>query len=162
MKTNKLLFFLSIVSYFGISNVVAQSSVNASGGNLSGANGSVSYSVGQVVYTTNTGSNGSNAQGVQQPYEISEVLSSVDYSELIKDLKIYPNPSTDLLTVNMYNINNLQLDYQIVDINGKVLKTEENINNETIINVSAFPSAIYFLKITNQNKEVKTFKIIKK
>lgn len=162
MKTTKLLFFLSIVSYFGISNVVAQSSVNASGGNLSGANGSVSYSVGQVVYTTNIGSNGSIAQGVQQPYEISEVLSSVDYSELIKDLKIYPNPSTDVLTINMYNIDNLQLDYQIVDINGKILKTGENIENETNINVSTFASAIYFLKITNQNKEVKTFKIIKK
>jgi len=163
MKTNKLLFFLTIVSYLGISSVFAQSSINASGGDiLTGSNGSISYSVGQAVYTTNTGTTGSVAQGVQQPYEISEILSSIDYSELVKDLKIFPNPSTDVLTVNMHNTNDLQLDYQIVDINGKVLKAEKNIQDETNINVSAYPSAIYFLKIANQNKEVKTFKIIKK
>jgi hypothetical protein len=39
------------------------------GGEATGSGGSVSYSVGQVVYTTNTGINGSVAQGVQQPYE---------------------------------------------------------------------------------------------
>ena len=43
----------------------------ASGAVATGIGGSSSYTVGQVVYTTNTGSNGSVAQGVQQPYEIS-------------------------------------------------------------------------------------------
>ncbi|NHN24372.1 T9SS type A sorting domain-containing protein [Flavobacterium jejuense] len=162
MKKNKLLFFLTTISFIGITSCFAQESPTASGGDLIGSNGSVSYSVGQVVYTTNTGSNGSVTQGVQQPYEISEVLSTDNFSELVKNLKVFPNPSTDVLTLNMINTGDLQLDYQIVDINGKVLKAEKNIPNVTNITVSAFPSAIYFLKITNQNKEVKTFKIIKK
>lgn len=162
MKKNKLLFFLTIVSYIGLTSCFAQHSSNTAGGNLVGSNGSVCYSVGQIVYTTNTGTNGSVAQGVQQPYEISEILSSDDFSDLVKDLKVFPNPSTDVLTLNMINTSDLQLDYQIVDSNGKVLKAEKNIANETNITVSTFPSAIYFLKVTNQNKEVKTFKIIKK
>ena len=162
MKKNKLLFFLTLVSYIGITNCFAQESSNAAGGNLVGTNGSVSYSVGQIVYTTNTGTNGSVAQGVQQPYEISEILSSNDFSDLVQDIKVFHNPSTDILTINSIHSNGLELDYQIVDMTGKVVKTEKNITNETNINVSAFPSAIYFLKITNQNKEIKTFKIIKK
>lgn len=142
-------------------DALAQSSANTSGGNLSGTNGSVSYSVGQVVYTTNTGTNGSVAQGVQQPFEISEVLASQNFSELVKDLKVFPNPTTDVLTINMFNTDNLQLDYQIVDMQGKVLLADKNISNQTNIVVSSLNSAIYFLKITNQNQEVKTFKIIK-
>lgn len=162
MKTIKFLLFLTIVSYLSIPNVLAQSSSNSSGGNLSGANGSVSYSVGQVVYTTNSGTNGSVVQGVQQPYEISEVLASQNFSELVKGLKVFPNPTTDVLTINMLNTADLQLDCQIVDMHGKVILNEKNISNQTNINVSTLTSAIYFLKITNQNQEVKTFKIIKK
>lgn len=162
MKKTKSLFILITLTYLGISSCLAQQATVASGGNASGTTGSVSYSVGLVVYSTNTGSTGSVAQGVQQPYEISEVLSSPDFSELVKDLKIFPNPTTDLLTLSMSNATNLALDYQMVDMNGKVLLSQKSIGNETNITVSSFPSAIYFLRITNQNKEVKTFKIIKK
>ena len=156
-----MFYFLSVY-FIGITFIVAQNSVNASGGNLSGANGSVSYSVGQMVYTTNSGTNGSNAQGVQQPYEISEVLSSIDYSELISDLKIYPNPSTDHITINFINLNNLNLSLKIIDINGKVIKKEDYLQNETTIDVSSYSSNIYFLNIMNKDKLIKSFKLIKK
>ncbi|CAM3766300.1 T9SS type A sorting domain-containing protein [Flavobacterium gelidilacus] len=162
MKTKKLLTFLTIVFYLGMSNCYSQQSLTSSGGDLTGSNGSVAYSIGQIAYTTNTGSNGSVSQGVQQPYEISEVLASEDFSELVNDLIVYPNPSTDLLIINMSNRNGLELDYTIIDMTGKVLKSKKNIENETNIVVSDLPSSIYFLKITNKNKEVKTFKIIKK
>lgn len=162
MKKNKLLFFITVVSSFSITNCLAQESTVSSGGDIVGSNGNIAYSVGQVVYTTNTGSNGSVAQGVQQPYEVSEVLASEDFLDLVRDLKVFPNPTTDVLTINVINSNNLQLDYQMTDMNGRVLIAQKNISNETNISVSSFPAAIYFLQITNQNKEVKTFKIIKK
>ena len=44
----------------------AQQATTATGGNASGSGGTVAYSVGQIVYTTNTGSTGSVAQGMQQ------------------------------------------------------------------------------------------------
>lgn len=162
MKTNKLLTFLTIVSYLGISNCNAQESPTASGGDLTGSNGSIAYSVGQVVYTTNTSSNGSIAQGVQQPYEISTFLASEDFVVLANSLLVYPNPSTDVLILNMSNEDGLELDYQIININGKVVKRDVITSNETKIAVAFLPASIYFLKILNKNSEVKTFKIIKK
>jgi len=48
----------------------AQETIPASGGKASGSGGTASYSFGQVVYTTYTGTNGLVAQGVQQPFEI--------------------------------------------------------------------------------------------
>jgi len=49
----------------------AQVAIPASGGNATGTGGTVSYSVGQVFYTINTGTTGFIVQGVQQPFEIS-------------------------------------------------------------------------------------------
>ncbi|MBK6984778.1 MAG: hypothetical protein IPH32_08475 [Bacteroidetes bacterium] len=63
--------------------VSAQETTDASGGNASGSGGSASYSIGQSAYNTYTGTNGSVAQGVQQPYEISivtEVKEAKDIS----------------------------------------------------------------------------------
>lgn len=162
MKNKKTKYYVAMLFSLGVFAMNAQNSTNSSGGNATGAQGSVSYSIGQTFYTTSTGTSGTVAQGVQQPYEISEVLSSPDFSELVKDLNIFPNPTTDVLTLTLKNLNNLELDYQIMDMNGKVLLAQKNISDETNITVSSFPSAIYFLKVTNQNKEVKTFKIIKK
>ena len=57
----------------------AQESANSSGGDATGSGGTIAYSIGQVVYTTNTGSNGSVAKGVQHAYEIFTSLPSATY-----------------------------------------------------------------------------------
>lgn len=163
MAKNKKTLLLTITyCVFSVLNCLAQESPTSSGGNLTGSNGSVSYSVGQVVYLTQTGSNGSISQGVQQPYEISEVLGTEDFTNLIQDVKIYPNPTANNLTLNLINNNNLALHFQIIDLNGKVHKSEKITTIETNISISSLPSSIYFLKILNQNQEIKTYKIIKK
>lgn len=161
-KIRKFTFLSIACTSMSLINCIAQESPTASGGDATGTNGSVSYSVGQVVYLTQTGSNGSISEGVQQPFEISEVLGTEDFNHLIADVKIYPNPTANALTLNLINENNLVLDYEIVDNNGKLIQNERIVANETNINVSTLPSSIYFLKIKNQNREVKTFKIIKK
>lgn len=99
LKVNKLLTAIVLVLILSISTTMAQSSVNATGGNASGDGGSASYSVGQVVYTANTGTNGSVAQGVQQPYEISVVTGIEEAHDIKLSVSVYPNPATDYLTL---------------------------------------------------------------
>jgi len=82
---------------FSLSTVSAQENVNATGGNASGSGCSVSYSVGQVMYQIQTGTNGSVAQGLQQPYEIS-VLTAIEETKGINlSVTAYPNPAIDSL-----------------------------------------------------------------
>ena len=137
----------------------AQKSIPASGGEATGNEGSVSYTVGQVVYTTNTGTNGAMAQGVQQPYEISVVAGIADANGINLILSAYPNPATEYIMLKADKTENLT--YQLYDINGKLLENKKIESNETNIVMSNFVNAIYFLKISDNNKEVKTFKIIK-
>ncbi len=62
MKHKQLQLSAVLLLGLGLTGLHAQESVNATGGNASGSGGSASYSVGQVVYTTNTGTNGSVTQ----------------------------------------------------------------------------------------------------
>jgi len=146
---------------FCFSFIYAQETIPASGGNATGSGGTASYSIGQIVYTTSIGSNGSVSQGVQQPYEIS----IIDGVEEAKDIALatfaYPNPTVDLLTLKVVNYNVENLSYALSDINGKLLVYQKIIGNETTIEMKNYPNAIYFLKVVHGEKEVKLFKIIK-
>jgi len=139
----------------------AQNSIPASGGNASGSGGTVSYSIGQVVYTNYTGTNGSVAQGVQQPYEISVVTGIVEAKDISLEIDVYPNPATDFVKLKIENYEVKNLRYQLYDINGSLLKDNKVEGNETSISMQNLLPSVYFLKITDNNKVIKTFKIIK-
>ncbi len=152
---------LLLVFTFSGTVVSAQQSVNATGGHTSGTGGNVSFSVGQIVYTTHTGTNGSVAQGVQQPYEIS-VISAIEQA---KDIDLvcaaYPNPTAGLMTLIVQNYKRGKLAYQLCDMSGKVIESKEITSSETAISLVGYAAATYFLKLTDKHKEIKTFKIIK-
>ena len=157
---------LSVILLFslGLTGLQAQEVIPSTGGNASGSGGTVSYTVGQVIYNTNTGTNGSVAQGIQQPYEIS-IVSGVDETESINlILSAYPNPTTDFLTLKIdasATLSIQSMSYQLYDISGKLLESKKIEGNETSIDMKNLVPAIYFLKVIQGSKEVKTFKIIK-
>lgn len=161
MRHKKLKLSAVLLLGLGLTGLQAQESVNATGGNASGGGGSVSYSVGQVVYTTNTGTNGSVAQGVQQPYEISVVTAIEEAKGINLLISAYPNPTTDYLTLEVKDFELTNLSFQLYDINGKLLQSEKITGNQTSIVMSNLVPATYFVKVIQGNKEVKTFKIIK-
>jgi len=161
MKFKKLILNALFLLCLGLMKVQAQEAVMTSGGDASGSGGSVSYSVGQIVYTTNTGTNGSVAQGIQQPFEISEVTGIKEASGITLNCTAYPNPATDYLTLKIENFNLSTLNVQLFDINGQLLLNQKINSNETSIYMKSLPAANYFLKVIDNNKEIKTFKIIK-
>ena len=93
---NALLLLLFCSSF----NLYAQNNTVASGGQANGSGGTSSYSVGQINYSSYTGSSGSVTQGVQQPYEIS-VVTSIKNIAIDLKAQIYPNPTTDKLILSI-------------------------------------------------------------
>ena len=162
MRHKKLKLSAVLLLGLGLTGLQAQTAVTATGGDASGSGGTVAYSVGQVVYTTNTGTNGSVAQGVQQPFEISVVTGIEEAKGINLMVSAYPNPTTDFLTLKVENYDNTNLSYQLLDMNGKLLESKKLECNQTSIVMSNLVPATYFLKVIQGEKEVKTFKIIKK
>jgi hypothetical protein len=161
MLNKKLILTAFFLLGFGLTGVKAQEAMPATGGNASGSGGSASYSVGQVVYTTNSGTNGSVAQGVQQPFEISVVIGLEEAKGISLQCLAYPNPTTDFITLKIENYDNTNLAYQLFDIQGKLIETRKIEGDQTKIVMSNLVPTIYFVKVTQGSKEVKTFKIIK-
>jgi hypothetical protein len=158
--------FLVFILLLSLNELHAQDALPASGGNASGRGGTVSYTVGQVVYTTNSGTNGSVVQGVQQPFEIFIVTGIENSMKINISCTAYPNPATTHLTLKTENAENENLSYQLYDISGKLLEYKKVEANETTIYMEHRPVATYFLKVIQTNKsssptEIMTFKITK-
>jgi hypothetical protein len=161
MKHTKNFLCFLVLSSFAITTSQAQSANPASGGNATGTGGSVSYTIGQVAYTTNTGSNGSVSQGVQQPYEISVVTAIENARDISLECLVFPNPTRGevKLVIRTKDFENLR--FQLYNMNGIRLQDKKIDNEETEIIMDSLSPSTYFLKVLSGNKEIKTFKIIK-
>ncbi len=159
MKNNTLFVFLAFLLSFSAIGQTAHQVLSATGGDAAGTGGSVAYSVGQIVYSTSTGSTGSVAQGVEQAYEISSV--GIKETALNISLSIFPNPTSDFLTLKVLNYNNEALSYNLIDDQGKLVLNEQISTQDTQIAMSALARGAYFINVLQANKKIQTFKIIK-
>jgi len=158
MKSKKIKFILLLLS-IGIT-VQAQQANITSGGDASGNGGTVAYSVGQVVSTTNSNFSGTVSQGIQQAYEIFTL--STKESELNISVSVFPNPTSSNLTLQMKNYNNEKLSYKLFNVQGKLLGNAQIVTQQTQINIASLPIATYFIHVKNQtNNQLYSFKFIK-
>jgi len=161
MLNKKLKLSALFLLGFGLAGIQAQEAILATGGNASGSGGSASYSVGQVVYTTNTGINGSVVQGVQQTYDISTLPGIDENTGITLRCSAYPNPTDDFLVLKTDNEMLLECTVSLYDISAKLVGTKEIEGYETSIDMSALAPSTYYLKVTLNQKEIQQFKIIK-
>lgn len=155
----KSTFLVILIFYMATS--LAQEAVIPAGGDGSGSGGSVAYSVGQILYTTSTGSSGEMVHGVQQPYEISIVNSLEEFEEIGLSLSTFPNPVTDILILKVESLIWTDLNYQMYNSEGRIFKSDKLLNSETNIDMSHLAPGLYFLQVNKEKDAVKTFKIIK-
>ena len=150
-----LAFCVSMVTTYG------QSAIAATGGSATGSGGSVTYTVGQVAYSTFTGSNGSVAQGVQQPWEISTVTAIEKTEGITLEMSVYPNPTGGELKLTIKDFNDKNLRYRLYDMNGLLLQDRKIDAEETEISLQDYSSTMYLLRIISNKQEIKVFKIVR-
>lgn len=156
---NKNIIILAL-SLILSSYLKAQESVNSSGGDAIGIGGEVSYSIGQVAYTTSFASPSSVAQGVQHAYEIFSV--GVDHVNNDLSVSIYPNPATDKITLQLGESKYGDLFYNIYNMEGKTIDSGSLSYPKNQISTNLFKPSVYYLEIvTSQKKQVRVYKIIK-
>jgi len=164
MKKKKFLLIIAVSFWLGIpSYTLAQEALTASGGTFADDAGSISYSIGQVVYTTAAGVNGIVPLGVQQPYKFLMEPGTDNQKAPTLVCFVYPNPTAHSLTLRVENaidILSANLSFQLYDLEGRLIKKNQITSSETDIQVANLVPAVYQL-IVNYNNETKTFKIIK-
>ncbi|HBX49740.1 MAG: hypothetical protein A2275_01480 [Bacteroidetes bacterium RIFOXYA12_FULL_35_11] len=123
---------------------------------------SLSITIGELATETVSNSNNILTQGFQQSQYFT-----VDIEENKKNgfaVTVFPNPTNDILNIDIKTEQNLNTRIQLCDENGKIL-IDENIKvleTSRKYDLKIFAAGLYFLKIKTDNDYSKTVKIIKR
>lgn len=159
LKTKSMILFFLI---FPLKMMLGQSTLPSTGNDITGDGGSISYTIGQTVYTTHSSTTGTLNQGIQQPFEITVISNLAGNSSITLEMTVYPIPVKDQLTLNISDNKFSDLRYYLTDIKGSILFSGEINSQITYINMSAFSPAVYVLIVKTGQKTVASFKILKK
>jgi hypothetical protein len=144
--------------FLGIQSLTAQQFFS-NGASVQTPEGSVSFSLGQIVYTYSTDNQYTQYNGVQQVWEIGLVYSDNSYLNL--DVKIYPNPCSDNIWINIEGAAQNTVTYEIINPKGEVLQVGElNAYNEKIY-ISDLPPSLYLVRFTIAEDSQYLMKFIK-
>ncbi|SEQ03592.1 Por secretion system C-terminal sorting domain-containing protein [Flavobacterium urocaniciphilum] len=102
-----------------------------SAGTLNNSNGTLSV----------TATNCSGAK-ISENNEVKEIIS----------ISFYPNPTNGILNLEINNSDVRNIDYMILDMNGRLIK-EATLDSERIIDMSQLPSASYFVRVVVDGQE---------
>lgn len=77
--------------------------------------------------------------------------------------QVWPNPTTDILHVQIQDDTNMQdYTYQLFSLTGKLLQGGRLTDIDSEIDVRRYTSGVYFLKLENSLHQIQTVKFIKK
>ena len=143
------------------SQSIAPGVVATSGDHFTGTNASLSWTIGEVMIETVSGTNNMLTQGFHQPGVQATIIEEV-LPGYIK-INVFPNPATESITVNLEN-NTLKLNVELYDMTGKLLisKEIEPLQSSFVVNVRDLANAGYLLRIHSEDKKYNaTYKIQK-
>ena len=93
------------------------------------------------------------------------MITSVDeIPQEIGKIKIYPNPTTDKIEMDLDFEKERDVSIQLIDVNGKLIWTKEDHgrNIKRIESINNLPNGTYFLNFTIDRKEYsQSFRILK-
>ena len=159
-----LLFLLMGIGAYSNAQSIAPQSVNSNGTKMTQPNGSLSFTVGELVVLTQTDSLGNSLGG---GFTASATITTVSIQETdaaILDVKVYPNPTTELVNIQINNSTIEQVLITITDIQGKEVYAGKyaGISNTIGINTASFGVGTYILSFKKTNNQLLgTYKIIK-
>jgi len=84
----------------------------------------------------------------------------VENSNVDVQFSLFPNPSTNQVTVKIDNANNNQLVFNVFTVNGKLVSQSNIIGNSKSIDISYLPNGLYIYQLIGENINI-TNKLLK-
>ncbi len=157
----RLLILVLLFQAAWTSNIQAQllQVIASSGGICQEDEINMTWTLGETVIATLSAADNILTQGFQQPGIVVTAVKSLE--GLPYTVEAYPNPTDDLLLIQLKNAEVQYFKYLFYDMNGKVLEQKKPESNITAINMKNYPAGLYLLRVMKSEMEIKTFEIIK-
>lgn len=157
----KLLFLFSGMLLWGsvvLGQTIQNSVIASTGASASSGNVKMDYTLGEVVVETFSAGGNTLTQGFHQT---NLTLVAIENPELFTEISIYPNPASDVMNVDIPSGYSL-LDISLYDVTGKLILNKNQVSGKLTLDVATMASGTYYLQVINpQNKQLKTFKLVK-
>ena len=138
----------------------SQNGTFASGGEATTSQGSVSYTIGQIAVDAHGNPEGSVSPGIQQSYEIEELVVNSTNNLTKVNVNIFPNPVTSGVQLESEDFTSAH-SIVLSDASGNILYKIDQAQTANIINMEEFPQGMYFINLFEDNKKTNAYKIIK-
>jgi hypothetical protein len=159
MKFQKNTLFVCFFMAMGISSANSQCKTVSGGGIGIGSGGSLSFAIGQGFTISMTNEKMNSSKIIKQT--LQEKIFSNESDGILVDIKIFPNPTKSNVVLRISNVVNDEFYYQLYDLIGSRIMNKEIKSVETNIYMDNLVDGIYLLKVLENNREIKIFKIIK-
>ena len=152
------LFILMFLSAGLSAQSVSKQVIATLGGTISNGNNQLSYTAGEIVIGGMTAEDGSFQLG--NGYYPSLNLEVLNIDSPITNLlvKIYPNPTKEMIFITHPSSNSFKV--FISDLTGKIL-LQKQVGKEDPINIERYPTGMYLINVTTEDKKTNSYKIIK-
>ena len=169
MKKNKskpwvLLGAAILIGKMSYAQSIAPQSINSGGTKMTQANCSLSFTIGELVVLTQTDSQGNTIGGGFTSCATLTTVSLQETDATVLDVKVYPNPTNELVNIHINHSTLNQVVVTITDFQGKEVYSGKyaGISNTIGINTASFSTGTYMLNLKNlYNQVLGTYKIIK-
>ena len=136
----------------------AQEGISTQGDSYSNGTNTIDYTIGEPVIATVSDGTNELTQGFHQTLL---TITSIEDLDVNFSVNIFPNPTSEYVTLDIDKYEGLT--YRLFDVTGKLIKQEVITQTTTKVNVSDYPKGTYLISLIHQeNKKIKTYKIIKK
>ena len=154
----KQLFIIGLISLSGFSQSISKQVIGTAGKTQTNSNLKVSWTAGEPVVGLMTAGGNQLGNGYYPAMDLQAL--NVEDNTLDVKIKVYPNPTSQLLYVSHPELNSFSI--QITDLNGKAIYSGV-ISKETPLDVSNYTQGMYLVTITSKEANKKnTYKVIKK
>lgn len=163
MKTLLAYLFVIFLSTPFVQGQDAYQRVLASaGGTAIGSNGSLEWTLGEVVIGDLKSDTYVITQGFHQTRLSQLVLGTENLTIFNIQASIYPNPTRDLLHITIDAEETNPKIIELIDVSGKRMLYRLESGNQIEINMVTLPHGIYFLQIIDESENlIGRFKVIK-
>ena len=157
----KLIILLHL-SILAAAQQIAPTAINSAGqsGQVNGNH--ISYSLGEYAVLNMSDTSGS----ISGTFIGASVITAIAITApLSGSVTVFPNPSTELLYVELKDIRAKEINLSIYSADAIEITNQKfnNLNQQLSINVSKLPNGIYFLKLRNENGfNISEHKILKR
>jgi hypothetical protein len=149
---------LFILIYFlAHAQTIEREVVSTSGNFYSNSAGQLSTTLGEPIISTTSSGTNELTQGFQQT---KTTVTSIEDYQTDFEMNVYPNPVSEYIIIKIEKIKE-DINFTIYTIEGKIIINNQLKELETKLDIGGFAKGSYFLNITEQNKIIKTYKIIK-